>query len=436
MLNFLRKIIPARSPLRLGYHKFCAILATVWFRFPGHHLTVIAVTGTSGKSTTVELIGQILQKSGYSTGSLSSIGFRIGDKKYDNASLRTSLRPWQTQKWLRKMVQAECSFAVIEVSSHAIDQNRHWGIFTDTAVLTNVFDNEHLDYHQTFEDYLATKLKLFETLNLQYRKPKVPKQAILNADSEYLENFEDISCDRIWTYSYQNHSHYRAQDIELDQEGIAFTLKIPNQTSHIRVPILGLHNVQNVLAAIAAVSAQKIPLEKITHALEKFEGIPARLQKIEEGQKCTVLLDYTYKPSALKSVLKTLKDITKGRVIVVWGGAGGRSESNWIESAQVLHLYADEIVLTTDDPYDTDPRYIVSVVREHIPREENSRSFFEIADRYEAIRYALLTAQKDDTVLVAGRGHEKTQTIKTHKIPFEDEKICREILQKFYQDEK
>jgi len=171
-------------------------------------------------------------------------------------------------------------------------------------------------------------------------------------------------------------------------------------------------------------------LEQIQKALLVFTGVPSRLESVDLGQPFSVLVDYTYKPSALKAVLQTLKSLSSGRLIVVWGGAGGRARSNWEECGELLHLFADEIVLTTDDPYEVDPRFIASCVRKKIPRTEGA-GFFEIEDRYEAIRYALLSAQKGDTVLIAGRGHENVQTIGTLKIPFVDREVCSEILSSY-----
>ena len=164
MLNYLRKVIPERSPFRLLYHKVMAVSAAIFYGFPSSRLHVIAVTGTSGKSTTVELIHFLLQNSGRKCGAISTINFHIGEKTNPNTTLRTSLSPWKTQKMLRKMVGQKCKFCVIEVSSHAIDQNRTWGINIDTAVLTNIFDNEHLDYHDTFAEYVRTKSEIFRKL--------------------------------------------------------------------------------------------------------------------------------------------------------------------------------------------------------------------------------------------------------------------------------
>ncbi len=429
MINALRHIIPERFPLRLWYHKTSAMLASTVYRFPGHHMSVIAVTGTSGKSTTIELLHYILSSAGFNVGSLSGIQFRIKDQVFPNHSLRTSLRPWDTQKWLQKMKKEGCEYALVEISSHAIDQNRHWGIGIDTGVITNIYDHEHLDYHKTFEAYKNTKLHLLESLNHEYRKPNVPKRAIINNDNPACTEARHIHCDDIWTYSFSTESDYHATNIELSQTDIQFDIRIPNHEAHIRVPLIGMHNAQNILCAITIASAHGVSLQHIQKCLESFPGVPARLEPI--GDKTlgfSLLLDYTYKPSALQNVLKTLKNVTKKRLVVVWGGAGGRSEENWKESAKELKKYADEIVLTTDDPYEKDPRYISEVIKSVIERQEGD-GFFDIPDRYEAIRYAILTAEKGDTVLIAGRGHESIQTIGKTKIQFEDKKVCEEILQ-------
>ncbi len=428
MLDFIRKLIPERSPVRLWYHKISAIFAAIFWRFPSEKLKVIAVTGTSGKSTTVEIIHHILQNSGKKCGALSTIQFHIGDKVLPNKTLRTTLRPWDIHKMLRKMVSAKCEYVVIEVSSHAIDQHRLWGVNVDTAVLTNVYDNEHLDYHGTFTDYLKTKEKLFKNLNYNSRKPNVRKQMVLNHDSEYFENFADFTADKIWTFAKQNQADIRAENTEFSAKKISFDIRVPNNSAHIEVPMVGQHNLENLLCAIATATSAEISMETIAKTLKNLPGIPGRLESIDLGQPFSVIVDFSYKPSALKAVLNSLTELTDGRIIVIWGGAGGRHIENWQESAKVIDEVADEFILTTDDPGMTDPKEISKIIRAEISREE-ANNFFEIEDRYEAIRYAIYTAQPGDTVLIAGRGHEKTQTIGKKKIKFDDREIAREILQ-------
>jgi UDP-N-acetylmuramoyl-L-alanyl-D-glutamate--2,6-diaminopimelate ligase len=435
MLNFLRKTIPERAALRLFYHKIMAIVATIFYRFPSSNLHIIAVTGTSGKSTTVELIQFLLQNTGRKCGSISTINFHIGEETTLNKTLRTSLSPWKTQKMLRKMVSKKCEFCVIEVSSHAIDQNRTWGINIDTAVLTNISDNEHLDYHGTFAEYVRTKAEIFRKLNFLARKPHIQKTIVLNRDDDQYDFFMDFSADKKWTFSSKKRSDFHPENVKFFIEKTVFDLAIPNEKENFSVPIVGAHNLENLITAIAAVSPNGITLKSIKKALEKFKGIPGRLESINLGQKFSVIVDFSYKPSALRAILKTCKDLSKGKIIIVWGGAGGRAESNWRESAKIIHEMADEVVITTDDPGDTDTREISKIIRSEIPRKEGE-DFFEIEDRYEAIRYAIFTAQEKDIVIIAGRGHEQTQVVGKQRINFDDREVCREILNDLHRDKK
>ena len=428
MLNFLRRLIPEHSRWRKKYHYYSAIFAAIMHGFPANRLKIIAVTGTSGKSTTVELIHYLLQNSGVKTGAISGIQFRIGDQKFHNDSLRTTLRPWKTQQLLRRMLREKCEYCVIEVSSHAMDQNRLWGVSIDTAVLTNIYDNEHIDYHQNFAEYLRAKAKLFKGLNTGHRKPQVPKIMILNRDDHQFDFFKEIPADRTWSYSLQKPAEITAQNLELTPMGTHLDINLPNHKLHIATPIVGKHNIENILAAIAAVSANGVEVGKIETLLKKFPGIPGRLEPINMGQRFSVVVDFSYKPSGLQAVLSTLTDITPGNIICIWGGAGGRAESNHEEAARIIDQFADHFVLTTDDPLDENPKKIAKNIRNHIKRKEGEK-FFEIEDRYEAIRYGIFIAEPGDCVLIAGRGHETTQTIGMRQIPFDDRVIAQEILQ-------
>lgn len=428
MFNILRKLIPERSPLRLFYHKIQAIVAAVYFRFPANKLRIIAVTGTSGKSTTVNLIHYLIQHSGIKCGAISTINFFIGEKELPNESLRTTLRPWQTQKLLRKMVREKCKICVLEVSSHAIDQARLWGVPFDTAVLVNVSNNEHLDYHDNFAEYVQTKTKIFRSLNTSYRKPHIPKISVLNRDDENFEIFEDFPADRLWTFTTKKRADVSAKNIVLTSHGSEFEITLPNHKLKISTPIMGAHNVENLLAAITVVVANGISMKKIEKLLKDFPGIPGRLEPINEKQNFSVVVDFSYKPSALEAVLTTLKSIIKGRLIVIFGGCYGRTAENLGACGEILDKMADEIVLTTDDPNDFDPKVLANYIKSGIERKEGEH-FFEIEDRYEAIRYGIFIAEKDDCVLIAGRGHEKIQSIGNQEIPFDDREVAREILQ-------
>ncbi len=427
MLNFIRKAIPERHPLRLFYHKIQAIFAALYFNFPAHKLKIIAVTGTSGKSTTVNLIHYLIQGAEKKCGAISGINFRIGEKEMFNETLRTTLRPWQTQKLLKQMVRENCEFCVIEVSSHAIDQNRIWGIAVDTVVLTNISDNEHLDYHENLTEYIRTKGKLFQSLNLSYRKSNIPKISVLNLDDENYDIFEDFVADRKWNFSTKKAADAMASNIKLGAKKTKFDLKLPNHELSITTNLLGIHNVSNLLAAISAVSANGIPVLNLEKLMKDFSGIPGRLTPINEGQSFSVVVDFSYKPSALKAVLETLRAMVTGRIIIVFGGTGSRRKENLEECGKIIDLNADEVVLTTDDPNNDDPKLIAAAIKKGLGRKEGE-SFFEIEDRYEAIRYAIYIAEPNDCVLIAGRGHEIIQTIGNQRIPFDDRAVAQEIL--------
>ncbi len=394
-----------------------AVGAAYWYGFPGKQMKIVAITGTSGKSTTAELTWYGLQKAGKKCGMLSGIQFHFGEETLPNHTLRTTLSSRRTQKYLRRMVREGCEIAVLEVSSHAIDQNRLWGVPVDIAVLTNVANNEHLDYHKTYAEYVQTKTKLFSPA----------KVAIINADDEQKEVFAGVSEGEKLFYGLRNETDLRGTKEKFSSHSTSFDLHIKTEMTNITAPLVGRHNLENLLAAISVLHTQKVPLTTIQKTFENFAGIPGRLEIIDEGQACSVIVDHTYKPPALRAVLQTLKKIIDGRLIVVWGGTGSRLPEFWAEAGQILDEFADEIILTTDDPYKDNPKKIARIVRTQIHREEGDR-FFEIEDRYEAIRYALLTAEKKDTVLIAGRGHETTQTIGKKVIPFDDRAVAREIL--------
>jgi UDP-N-acetylmuramoyl-L-alanyl-D-glutamate--2,6-diaminopimelate ligase len=430
MLNILRHLVPERSPLRLLYHKIMAIFAAVYYRFPSRKITVIGVTGTSGKSTTVELIQHLLQKGGKKTASLSTIQFKFGDEILPNETLRTTLKPAFLQKKLRQLVTEGYEYVVLEVSSHAIDQNRVWGIDFDIAVITNVFDNEHLDYHPDFEHYLATKVRLVELLNQGYRKPNTPKISVVNKDNENADAFLEKTADKVWTFGHKASADVRAEHIQLSSKGLKFSLRLPNKTIEVEAPIVGLYNAENLLAAITVAVGIGMAQYKITDALTTIPQIPGRLEMVQTNKKqATVMVEFSYKPSALKAVLTALQSVNKeGKIKVVWGGAGGRAPENWAASAKVIQDLADEFVLTTDDPGSTDPKEIAQIVKQAINPVEG-QNFYEIEDRYEAIRYAIYTAEPNDTVLIAGRGHEQIQCIGTRRIPFDDRVVAKEILE-------
>jgi UDP-N-acetylmuramoyl-L-alanyl-D-glutamate--2,6-diaminopimelate ligase len=255
----------------------------------------------------------------------------------------------------------------------------------------------------------------------------VPKVSILNLDDENYEIYEEYAADRKWNFSVKKSADAMASNIQLGPKNSRFQLKLPNHDIEITTNLLGEHNISNLLAAISAVSANGIPVVNLKEILKEFKGIPGRLTPVNEGQSFSVVVDFSYKPSALKAVLKTLNTMITGKLIIIFGGTSSRTAENLEECGEVIATHASEVVLTTDDPNDEDPKVIAARVRKGINREEGD-DFFEIEDRYEAIRYAIYMAEPNDCVLIAGRGHEIIQMIGNQRIPFDDKKIAQEIL--------
>lgn len=424
--DFLNSKISDQNPIRLTYHKIIGMLAAFFYRFPAENMRVIAVTGTNGKTTVVSLIAAILEAAGKKVGISSSVSFQVGVHKWINDTKQTTLGRFALQKLLRQMADTRCDCAILEVTSHAITQSRLWGISVDTAVLTNVSD-DHLEYHGSFREYLHAKGKLFEGLNRSRRKPNTPKIAVLNCDDPNFEYFEKLVADRTMLYGLKGATCY-ATDIDMKPDSVSFTLNIPNNKVQINLSLPGMVNVYNALAACAVSIAHDVSLSVIKTALERFSGAPGRMENIDEGQDFAVIVDYAHTPDALQKLLSMFRDVTNGRLIVVFGATGGgRDKSKRPIMGQIADRYADMIVLTDDDPYLEDRIGIIEEIAKGINREEGE-GLWKIVNRKEAIRFALDSAKEWDTVVIAGKGCEPIQMIGGRRIPWDDRKVVRQVL--------
>lgn len=427
MIQALKNKISHHHPFRLAYHKFKAILAAFWYRFPSDHLTVIGVTGTNGKTTTCHLVTDILREAGHKVGMLTTADFRLGDVVMPNLHKMTSLDPFILQKFLRSMVEQNCTHAVIEVTSHAMDQSRLWGVNVDIAVFTNL-THDHLDYHGSEKEYLRSKGKLFALLNHTRRKSNVPKVAIINGDDPNVEYFEQFVADRTYIYGLNKGSFQGLSPI-FRADGSYFVFKVPNDQTDVNLPLPGRFNVENALAAATVGVALSINLSTIQKALEHATPVPGRIEQIDEGQSYSIVVDYAHAPDSLTKLFSMFRELTPspGRVIAVFGATGERDRTKRPIMGQIVDLYADFIVLTDDDPYHEDPIAIQEEVAQGIPRKE-SEGFWKVSSRRQAIRLALAVAKEGDTVLVTGKGCEEFQVVGDEKIPSDDRAIVREIL--------
>jgi len=436
MKKFLRKILP--ESFILWTHKIRGQLAARYYGYPAKKMVVIGVTGTNGKTTTVNLIAKILEEAGFKVGLASTINFKIGNKEWINKTKMTTLSPFVLQKMLSKMVKAGCEYAIIETTSHALTQYRVWGISYDVAVLTNITP-EHIEYHGSFEKYQKTKARLFESLKKSFHKPGVKKISILPQADPSFSVFKDIPADIKLTYRIggqpRDSQEIVARRIYLDMNGSSFEVATPYGDIQIKLKLPGRFNIMNALAALAVGVSQNISLSKIQKALEKVEMVPGRMEKIDEGQDFSVIVDFAHTPDALQKIFETIKPVARGRIISVLGATGERDKFKRPILGALAGKYADLVYVTNEDPYHEDPQKIIDAVAAGVSRGKKEKmiegvNYFRILDRAEAIERAIKVAKKDDVVIITGKGGEHTMAVGDKKIPWDDGEIARKVLKK------
>ncbi|MBP9718374.1 UDP-N-acetylmuramoyl-L-alanyl-D-glutamate--2,6-diaminopimelate ligase, partial [Candidatus Gracilibacteria bacterium] len=426
VLGFARKHISPSNPLLLLYHRLIAVMAAVYYGFPGNRMKVIAITGTKGKSTTAHLLASILKSAGYKIGLATSIGFQVGEKVWANDTKQTTQGRFKLQKLIRQMADDHCDVAILEVTSHALVQSRLWGVNFDIGVLTNI-QSDHLEYHGGAENYLHAKGLLFASLVRLERKGGFEKTAILPIEDANYAYFDSFAVDKKTTYGLTKGT-VTAADVSLTPSGSQFVLHVPNGEVPIKMQIPGEFNIHNALAASTAALALGIKLPAIQKGLEQDIEIPGRLEVISVGQPFTVIVDYAHTTESLEKVLSLFKPLTKGKLWLVFGATGGgRDAGKRPKMGEVADRFADNIILTDDDPYTEDRMKIINEIAAGIKRKEGER-LWKIRDRKEAIRLPLTLAQPGDTVIIAGKGCEPIQIIGTKRIEWDDRKIAREIL--------
>ncbi|MBI4975493.1 UDP-N-acetylmuramoyl-L-alanyl-D-glutamate--2,6-diaminopimelate ligase [Candidatus Peregrinibacteria bacterium] len=428
MLSFLREIFPDTHPIRLFYHKVAAFIAALINLFPGSKMIIIGVTGTNGKTTTVNLLANILTSAGYKIGMTSTINFQIGGEKWTNTTKQSTMSPFKLQSLLKQMLKEGCRYVILEVTSHAITQSRVLGINFDMAVITNV-TGDHIEYHGNFNNYLSEKGKLFQKVSRGVRKLGVPKVLVLNADDKYYTYFNQFVADRKITYSLSYATVY-AENIEKGPEGSKFIMHVPNEAIDVKINLPGEFNVYNAMAAACAAIALQIPLAVVKKGLEEINVIPGRYEHVDVGQKFSVIVDYAHTPDALESLFALYRTLTPGKLFAVFGATGGgRDKSKRPKMGESVNEYADFVIVTNDDPYTEDEWNIIEQVSNGIPRKEG-QNFWKIPDRREAIRLSLTLAKEGDCVVVAGKGAEEIIILKTGRIPWNDKKVITELLER------
>jgi len=406
-----------------------AYLSAAFHGHPARKLRVIGVTGTDGKTTTVELIRSILTAAGHKTGMISTVEALIGDEHYPTGLHVTTPDALQVQGFLAQMVAAGTEYAVLEATSHGLAQHRVTACDFDVAVVTNI-THEHLDYHGTFEDYREAKARLFRDLARSFRKLDTPKTSILNADDASFEYLRPIPADRYLTYGLEQPADVTARDIVYTPAATTFTAATPQGEFAVQTALPGLFNVYNILTAIAVGISQAVPVEAMQQGIEAVQGVPGRMERIDSGQDFTAIVDFAHTPNALRRALETARELTAGRVIVVFGCAGLRDVAKRPMMGEIAGRLADRVVITAEDPRTENLDAIMAQIAagcETAGRREGE-DYWRIGDRGEAIEFAVKMARAGDLVIVTGKGHEQSMCLGTVEYPWDDREVVREAL--------
>jgi UDP-N-acetylmuramoyl-L-alanyl-D-glutamate--2,6-diaminopimelate ligase len=387
---------------------------------------LIGITGTNGKTTTSHLIQQLLSDEGHHVGLIGTIQMKIGDRAYKVNN--TTPEVVELQRGFRMMRDEDCSYAVIEASSHALEMGRTRGCQFHIEVFTNL-TQDHLDYHETMEKYQEAKGLLFSQLgNRYYDQPSRHAVAVLNADDKASHYFAKITPAQVITYGIEQKADVMAKEIRITSAGTAFILETFKGSIDIQLQLIGKFNVYNVLAAASVALIEGISLERIKRSLESITGVNGRFEPVHAGQPFTVIVDYAHTPDSLENVLTTIQEFAQGRIITVVGCGGDRDRTKRPLMAQIAAKYSDLSVITSDNPRTEDPEAIIADMLEGI-REVDKQRYVTITDRKEAIHFAIRQAQAQDIVLIAGKGHETYQEINGVRYDFDDREIARaEIL--------
>ncbi|GIO21873.1 UDP-N-acetylmuramoyl-L-alanyl-D-glutamate--2,6-diaminopimelate ligase [Oceanobacillus sp. J11TS1] len=399
-----------------------AMLTATYYDYPTTKFPLIGVTGTNGKTTTTYLLDTIFEKQQKKSGVIGSIQVKIGDETFP--VINTTPDALALNRIFHQMQEKEVDQVIMEVSSHALDMGRVFGCDYDIAIFTNL-SQDHLDYHKDMDDYLRAKSLLFSGLGNDYH-PDKKKYAIINEDDSSSDLLKRSTAQQVLTYSCKQDADIRANNIVLSPAGVAFDLVTPIGTTHIKTHLIGMFNVYNMLAAAGAAIASGVKLEVIKEALEDIKGVDGRFEPINEGQDFSVIVDFAHTPDSLENVLQTSREFAKRKVYVVIGCGGDRDRKKRPLMADVAVKYADHALFTSDNPRTEDPVQILQDMTGHLA--DNEATYEVIVDRTEAIKHAVQLAQKDDIILIAGKGHETYQVIGKTKYDFDDRQIAREAI--------
>ncbi len=460
ILSIIKKIIPDKvfKSVQPAYHYLMAGFSSFVYRYPSEKMVVIGVTGTTGKTTSVYLIAQLLKKAGYKAGYTSTAMFSNGKEEWNNNKKMTMVGRFFTQKILSQMQKNGCHFAIVETTSEGVRQFRHRFINYDFLIFTGLYP-EHIESHGSFENYKKAKGDLFAHLKNCKTKyineeskvmpskkeikkldlKRVKKTIIANLDDEHADYFLSFWAERKmgYTQNRQPNNDFDSSvemvyygEVSTEKNGLSFQ----TEGEKIKTNLLGDFNAINAMNAICVGKILEIGINELKNGMEKIKGAPGRLETIDKGQDFTVIVDYAFEPKALAKLYENVKIIEHNQVIHVLGSAGGGRDANRRPVlGKIAGQNADKVIITNEDPYDDDPELIIDQVMAgaETSGKKKDKNLFKIMDRREAINKALSLAQKGDIVLITGKGNEQAICIEAgKKIPWDDRKAVKEELKK------
>jgi UDP-N-acetylmuramoyl-L-alanyl-D-glutamate--2,6-diaminopimelate ligase len=392
--------------------------ARAFYGHPERALRLVGITGTNGKTTTAYLVESILRAAGLGVGLFGTIEYHVAGKTLPAPN--TTPESLDLTSYLADLRDAGSSIAVMEVSSHALAQERVWGFPFAAAIFTNL-TRDHLDYHHTMEEYFRAKLRLFEGLGTS-----PPEVAVINIDDAWGRRMLESSPSRVVTFGSGSEPAVHPKRFSGDGNGLEAVVITPQGPLDILSPLVGRPNLMNILGAVAATQALGIGAESIQQGVATLRSVPGRFERVEAGQPFLVVVDYAHTDDALRNVLTTAREFARGRLIVVFGCGGDRDRSKRALMGEAAGSLADLVVLTSDNPRGEDPLMIMNDALVGLQR--TGRPYVLEVDRAAAIHRALERAQAGDVVVIAGKGHETYQVLKDRTIPFDDRRVSRQAL--------
>ena len=391
--------------------KAYAIMCANYYGNCHRKLKMIGVTGTNGKTTTTFIIKKILEENGYKGGVLGTVEVVIGNEKYP--ADYTTPDPSVLHRYLYMMKMAGCDACIMETSSQALVQQRTYGINYNIGIFTNL-SREHLDYHGTMEEYAEAKAILMKNCDV----------AVINADDEYAPFMKKNAKGKVVTYAVDKNADVKAENVNLHHDGVEYKLVSKSGSYDIVYNVIGRFSVYNSLAAITACMIMKVDMKRAIKAVSETKTVRGRIEKVKNDRGIHILIDFAHTPDSLENVLKTVKDIYDKRLITVFGCGGDRDKTKRPIMGKIACKYSDVVYVTSDNPRTENPDLIINDIVNGLDKN----SYVRISDRTQAIKAAIVEARPGDTVLIAGKGHERYQILGTEKIHYDEREIVKKIL--------